>query len=73
MQQKQLIDIQAQNVQQQQRQPSTTAPTVKKFGSWFPTATTVKGGHVTGNVCICLFYQYITQTLDNCLNTLCQF
>jgi hypothetical protein len=56
-QQQQLQDIQASSQQQQQQR--TTAPTVKKFGSWFPSATTVKGaGHVTCNVCICLFYQY---------------
>jgi hypothetical protein len=64
-QEQQLDEIRAskKKSKQQQQQPAEelhcrAAPTVKKFGSWFPSATTVKGsGGVTGSVCICLFYQ----------------
>jgi hypothetical protein len=61
-----------QQQQQQQEQQRAPRPTVKKFGSWFPSATTVKGcgivkgsGIATASVCICLFYQCVRLPLPH--------
>jgi hypothetical protein len=63
---------QQQQQQQQQEQQRAPRPIVKKFGSWFPSATTVKGcgivkgsGIATSSVCICLFYQCVRLPLPH--------
>ncbi len=71
-QEQELDEIRAAKKRNKQQQPveeprCRTAPTVKKFGAWFPSATTVKGtGCVAGSVCICLFYQCAPERCRSC-------
>jgi hypothetical protein len=67
-QEQELGEIRAVKQQHPAEEPhSRIAPTVKKFGAWFPSATTVKGsGCVAGSVCICLFYQCAHERCRSC-------